>query len=79
MAKDFAKAFYSSKAWQDCRNSYAAKRLHLCERCLARGIYRPGDIVHHVIEITPELGDTMALMMRMTWPGNLEKMVIVWG
>lgn len=54
MAKDFAKAFYSSKAWQDCRNSYAAKRMHLCERCLARGIYRPGDIVHHVIEITPE-------------------------
>lgn len=53
MARDFAKQFYSSKAWQDCRNNYAAKRGHLCEDCLAKGLYRPGDIVHHKIELTP--------------------------
>lgn len=53
MAKAFAKQFYSSKAWQDCRNRYAAKRGYLCEDCLAKGIYRPGEIVHHVIEIDP--------------------------
>ena len=53
MAKAFAKKFYSSKAWQDCRNEYAAYRHHLCEDCLRRGIYKPGVIVHHKIEIDP--------------------------
>lgn len=53
MAKAFAKKFYSSKQWQDCRNEYARKRHHLCENCLRKGIYRPGEIVHHKIEIDP--------------------------
>ena len=53
MAREFAKQFYSSKAWQDCRNNYAAMRGHLCENCLKRGIYTPGEIVHHMIEINP--------------------------
>lgn len=53
MAKAFAKKFYSSKQWQDCRNEYARKRHHLCESCLRKGIYRPGEIVHHKIEIDP--------------------------
>lgn len=53
MAKPFAKKFYSSKAWQNCRNEYAQRRAFLCEDCLRRGIYRPGEIVHHKIEIDP--------------------------
>ena len=53
MAKAFAKQFYSSKAWQDCRNEYAKSKHHLCENCLAKGIYRPGEIVHHKIHIDP--------------------------
>ena len=53
MAKAFAKRFYSSKAWQDCRNEYAKRAHHLCEDCLRRGIYRPGEIVHHKIELDP--------------------------
>ena len=53
MAKEYAKKFYSSKAWQDCRNEYAASRHYLCEDCLAKGIYKPGVIVHHVEELTP--------------------------
>ena len=53
MAKAFARKFYSSKAWQDCRNEYAKHRHHLCEDCLRRGIYRPGAIVHHKIELDP--------------------------
>lgn len=52
MAKDYAKSFYSSKCWQNCRNDYAAMRGHLCEDCLKRGIYKPGVIVHHVEELT---------------------------
>lgn len=26
----------------------------LCERCLKRGLYVPGEIVHHIVELTPE-------------------------
>ena len=53
MAKPFARKFYSSKAWQDCRNEYAKRQAFLCENCLKRGIYRPGEIVHHKIELDP--------------------------
>lgn len=53
MAKDYAQGFYSSKRWQDCRNEYARSVGFLCENCLRQGIYRPGDIVHHRIEIDP--------------------------
>ncbi len=52
MAREFAKAFYSSKRWQDCRNDYARQARHLCERCLKRGLIVPGEIVHHKIELT---------------------------
>ena len=53
MAREFAKQFYSSKTWQDCRNEYAKKAHLLCEKCLRKGIYKPGVIVHHVEELTP--------------------------
>ena len=53
MAQTFARQFYSSKAWQDCRNEYAKRAHHLCENCLRKGIYKPGVIVHHVEELTP--------------------------
>ena len=52
--KSFAKAFYKSKAWKECRAAYARRAGGLCERCLANGIYKAGEIVHHKIEITPE-------------------------
>lgn len=54
MAREFAKAFYSSKAWQECREEYARSKRYLCEDCLARGIITVGEIVHHINEITPE-------------------------
>jgi len=53
MAKPFARKFYSSATWQACREEYAKSQRYLCEECLRRGIYRPGDIVHHKIELTP--------------------------
>ena len=53
MAKAFASAFYSSKAWQDCRAEYMKKAVGLCEECMKQGIYKPGVIVHHKIEVTP--------------------------
>lgn len=52
--KDFARSFYSSKAWKDCRATYRKKVGGLCERCLSKGIYRAGEIVHHKIYLTPD-------------------------
>lgn len=47
--KDFAKGFYNTKRWQNCRNSYFKKVGGLCERCLKAGKITPGEIVHHKI------------------------------
>lgn len=47
MAKPFAKAFYKSQAWVNCRNAYAASVGGLCEECMKKGLWVPGVIVHH--------------------------------
>ena len=52
--KDFAKSFYTSRAWKNCRRAYAASVGGLCEDCKAKGLITPGEIVHHKIELTPE-------------------------
>lgn len=53
MAREFAKAFYSSRQWKKCRESYIAKRRAIdggmCETCHDK----PGYIVHHKIELQP--------------------------
>lgn len=54
MAKEYAKAFYKSKAWLDCRAGYISSVDCLCERCLSAGRYVPGYIVHHKQYITPD-------------------------
>ena len=54
MSRPFARQFYSSKAWQDCRNEYMKYAHYLCEDCMKRGIYKPAKEVHHIEELTPE-------------------------
>lgn len=54
MAKDFAKSFYKSKAWQQCRDSYAASVGGLCQECLKNGLITAGEIVHHRVHLSPE-------------------------
>lgn len=49
MARDFAKSFYRSKAWQECRNAYFDSVFGLCERCGAGG-----SAVHHKTYLTPQ-------------------------
>lgn len=46
-----ASRFYKTKAWQKCRDAFAKSKRGLCERCLKRGEYVPGEIVHHKIYI----------------------------
>lgn len=52
--REFAREFYSSIQWKNCRESYAKSKRYLCEDCLAKGLYSPGEIVHHITHITPE-------------------------
>lgn len=54
MAREFAREFYDSTEWKLCRDRYAKSVGRLCEECLRQGIYKPGKIVHHKTEITPE-------------------------
>lgn len=54
MAREFAKQFYGSTAWQQCRDTYRQKAAGLCEDCRKRGIINAGDEVHHVIWLTPQ-------------------------
>ena len=51
--QEYAETFYKSKAWQKCRKAYAKSKGELCERCLNKGIYKAGEIVHHKQHITP--------------------------
>jgi len=53
MAKEWAKQFYQSKAWQGCRTSYIASVFGLCETCKDRGQIEPGKILHHTVYLTP--------------------------
>lgn len=48
------KRFYWSKKWKKVQANYKKQAGGLCERCLKRGLYVPGVIVHHKIHITPE-------------------------
>lgn len=54
MAKVWAKKFYNSKVWKECRASYIAKRISidggLCESCHME----LGKIVHHEVWLTPD-------------------------
>jgi 5-methylcytosine-specific restriction endonuclease McrA len=52
--KEFAKAFYRSKAWKRIRAAVVTRAAGLCERCQRSGIFKPGKIAHHKIHLTPE-------------------------
>lgn len=53
MAKSFAKPFYNSGEWKECRKSYITSVFGLCETCAEKGIDKPGKILHHTILLTP--------------------------
>lgn len=52
--KQWAKAFYTSREWKQCRVAYRKYVGGLCEPCLKRGYITAGEIVHHKIFLTPE-------------------------
>lgn len=61
--REFAASFYSSKAWQRCREAYKKSKGGLCEKCYAKGIVKAGEIVHHKIHLNPDnINDTSVTM-----------------
>ena len=52
--KDYAKSFYKSQVWKRTRAAYLKSVNGLCERCKAKGLIVPADIVHHKIYISPD-------------------------
>ena len=53
MARDFAKAFYNSKAWEQVRKAVLMRDCFLCTKC-----GRPAEEVHHKKHLTPDnIGD----------------------
>ncbi len=54
MARSIDRRFYESPEWRRCKATYLESVNHLCERCLAKGIYEPAKIVHHRIHLTAE-------------------------
>ena len=52
--KEFARDFYFSPAWKHTREAYKKSVGGLCEVCLAKGIIKAGEIVHHKIHLSPD-------------------------
>ena len=49
-----ATGFYQSMAWKETRRNYKQSVGGLCERCLAKGIITPAEIVHHKVPLTAD-------------------------
>ena len=52
--KPWAEMFYNSPAWKKTRRAYAKSVGGLCERCYEHGEVKAGEIVHHIVPLTPE-------------------------
>jgi 5-methylcytosine-specific restriction endonuclease McrA len=51
---DNYKIFYNSKAWKDTRRTYKQSVGGLCERCRAKGLITPAEIIHHKIPLNAD-------------------------
>lgn len=54
MAKEWAKSFYKSKAWQETRAWVLHRDRMACVRCRERGLIVPAEEVHHIIHLTKD-------------------------
>lgn len=70
MSREFARAFYHSKAWKNTRDAYMRAGRGLCEPCLAAGRYVQAEIVHHKIHLTPDNVDNPEITLN---ADNLER------
>ena len=58
MAREFARPFYNSKEWKECRKRYLELmpkyKRGLCEKCYKKGEHVLGEELHHKIWLTPK-------------------------
>lgn len=54
MSQGLQAQFYKTKAWQRCRDDYFRRVGGLCEKCKAKGLIVPAEIVHHKIHLNAE-------------------------
>lgn len=52
--KKMSFSFYRTTAWVNTREKYKQSVGNLCERCMAKGIITPAEIVHHKIPLTKD-------------------------
>lgn len=69
MSYGIRRAFYKSKEWAACRESYLASVGGLCEECMKAGRITPAVIVHHKVELTENNIDDPSITIN---PQNLE-------
>lgn len=69
MASTAKRQLYDSKAWKDTRKAYTQSVGGLCERCLAAGIVRPAEVVHHITPLTDD--NVKDLAVSLSW-NNLQ-------
>lgn len=46
-----ADAFYHSDEWRKTRTSVLIRDNYLCTRCLADGVLKKAEVVHHIVEL----------------------------
>lgn len=69
MSQGMQAQFYKTKTWQDCRDSYFRSVGGLCERCKARGLIVPAEIIHHKIHLNADNITDESVTLN---PANLE-------
>ena len=69
MSQGLQAQFYKTKAWQDCRDAYIRRVGGLCEKCKAKGLIVPAEIVHHKIHLNADNITDESITLN---PANLE-------
>lgn len=69
MARDFAKALYTSKAWMELRFNLIIERGPKCQRCHTLVIDTSKLVGHHIIELTPDNINDVNITLN---PANVE-------
>lgn len=54
MAQECNRWFYKTQGWKTTATAYKKSQQNLCERCRAKGLIVPGEIVHHKIHLTAD-------------------------
>lgn len=48
------KEFYKTQAWKNTSRNYMQSKAGLCEKCLAKGLITPAEVVHHKEPLTDD-------------------------